>query len=1054
MADFDTFASSLRSEFGEQGAGKKFEVFCKWFLQNDPQWSAMVDEVWLWDEYPNKWQNQDLGTDLVFKDKQGNTWAVQAKFYSEHRSTNKSDMNSFLADTARPSVDKRLWFQTTNKMDQKALKTLNGQDKPTTIFSLNDFRNSNINYPSNLSELKQVQPKKKPLPDKHQEEAIEAVVAGLKEYDRGQLIMACGTGKTFTTLWIKEAMEAESTLVLLPSLNLLSQTMREWTWGAKDKFHILNVCSDKSVGRLPEDIETSEASFPVTSDIQEISDFLMNPGKKVLFSTYQSSPLISDAQSCGKIPNFDLAIADEAHRCAGKTDAAFSTILDDNKIRANKRLFTTATPRYFGKSVKSAAKLREVEIVGMDDETIFGPIIHKLTFGEAIQRDLLNDYRVVIVGVDEPKIKMLIDNCKLVSVTPDNHTDAKSLASKLGLLKAIKDYDLKRVISFHNRVKGAKDFSEEFNDAIGLFSAEEKPTGAFCTDYVSGNMKADVRLDKIRKLKNLETFGRGLLANARCLAEGVDVPSLDGIAFIDPKSSQIEIIQAVGRAIRKVRNAKVQVKGTIVIPVFIEHGDDQEASIEASNFKPVWDVIKALRAHDEMLASTLDKCRAELAIRGTSETEEIQNVIFDLPVSVGENFASSLRTVLVEKSTASWEFGFAKLQKYRDETGHTSAPKGYLTHDAFALGNWVSAQRQSKAGGLLSMERQQRLEAINFIWNAIDKKWETGFNNLTKFKQENGHCLVEKEFKTAEKYNLGNWVRSQRKSRKKLSAEQIYRLNELGFVWEVRDSAWEKGFTELLKYKDEHGNAHVKSRFVTVDNFKLGVWCNVQRKNKSSLSLNCLQRLESIGFVWDVRSDQWNKGYQELLKYKNDYGDCFVNSRFKTSDDFDLGGWVRSQRKTKEKLSELQLKYLNDIGFVWDPYQEKWQKGIVEIKKYYADNGDALVRTDFVSSNGFLLGEWVRQTRHQRSSLTAEQIGELDNLGFSWSAIDTKWNLAFMELKKYKAEHGHCAVPKGFVTNDGFKLASWVSYTRSRKDKTTEERIKLLDSIGFVWNFK
>ena len=195
------------------------------------------------------------------------------------------------------------------------------------------------------------------------------------------MIMACGTGKTFTTMWIKEALEAHTTLVLLPSLSLLSQTMREWAWAGNTDFDILNVCSDKSVGKKTEDMDPSDAPFPVTSEVEEIAKFLKQPKPKVVFCTYQSSDLIAQAQLDDSVPTFDMALADEAHRCAGKADAGFATILDSEKIRADKRLFTTATPRYFGKTVKDAAKAIDLAVVGMDDEAVFGPVIHKLTFG-------------------------------------------------------------------------------------------------------------------------------------------------------------------------------------------------------------------------------------------------------------------------------------------------------------------------------------------------------------------------------------------------------------------------------------------------------------------------------------------------------------------------------------------------------------------------------------------------------------------------------------------------------------------------------------------------
>ena len=380
----------------------------------------------------------------------------------------------------------------------------------------------------------------------------------------------------------------------------------------------------------------------------------------------------------------------------------------------------------------------------MDNEAVFGPVIHKLTFGQAIEQELLTDYQVVIVGVDEPMVREWIENYEIVSTDPDNQTDARTLAAKIGMLKAVKDYDLKRVISFHSRIAGAKQFSDELVDVANLIEPANRPEGTFLSDYVSGAMKAGDRKEKIDRLKVLEGYDRGILTNARCLAEGVDVPSLDGVAFIDPKGSQVEIIQAVGRAIRKVRGAKVQKKGTIVLPVFIEDGDNHEASIEASNFKPVWDVLKALRAHDEVLADTLDQYRTNMAKNASQTRESISDkIIFDMPVSVDAEFSSALRTVLVEASTESWEFWFGLLEQFKEAKGHCRVPKK-LKLVGFNLGSWVQNQRSSQDS--MSPERKQRLDDIGFVWDSLTEAWEEGFSKLLQFKELEGHFRIPKPY--------------------------------------------------------------------------------------------------------------------------------------------------------------------------------------------------------------------------------------------------------------------------------------------------------------------
>ena len=923
MATFDQFIASLEQDFGEQGKGKPFEVFCKWFLENDPEWSKTVDKVWLWDDYPNKWQRQDLGTDLVFRDNDGLIWAVQAKCYGEHRTTTKGDMDSFLTDMGRTGVDRGLWMQTNRLVGTNAKHSLEGRDKDVLVLDLDRFRDAPLEYPASFDDLYEAKVKDKPTPDPHQIKAIADATSGLQTSDRGQMIMACGTGKTFTTLWIKEALEAHTTLVLLPSLSLLSQTMREWAWAGDSYFEILNVCSDRTVGektKQTEDMELADVTFDVTSEVEKITKFLKQPNPKVVFCTYQSSDLIAQAQLDGSVPTFDLAVADEAHRCAGKADAGFATILDAEKIRASKRLFTTATPRVSGSTTKDVGNLRGVNMIGMDDEAAFGPVIHKLTFGQAIEQELLTDYQVVIVGVDEPMVREWIENYEIVSTDPDKQTDARTLAAKIGMLKAIKDYDLKRVISFHSRVAGAKQFSDELVDVANLIEPANRPEGTFLSDYVSGAMKAGDRKEKIDRLKVLEGYDRGILTNARCLAEGVDVPSLDGVAFIDPKGSQVEIIQAVGRAIRKVRGAKIQKKGTIVLPVFIEDGDDHEASIEASNFKSVWDVLKALRAHDNDMASTLDNYRTNMAKNASHSREKISDkIIFDMPLSVDVEFSTALRTVLVEASTESWEFWFGLLEQFKEREGHCRVIRGHL-EAGHNLPNWVKNLR--KRQGIQSPERKQRLDNLGFSWSISQDSWDVGFGKLLVFVKREDHCDVKLRH-IESGYHLGRWVNKVRTKygQDKLTRTQIEELNKLKFIWDRNEYEWELGFKNFSKLVHSE-NLSKSSNHVYEQKYGIKSWASNNRSRREMLSSERIKRLDDIGFVWNVRDDKWTEGFNKLLQFKEIEGHCRVPTSFKI-DGFNLGQWVGNQRSRQDSVTSEHKQQLDEIGFIWDASKDK-----------------------------------------------------------------------------------------------------------------------------------
>src|SRR5262249_18600099 len=397
-------------------------------------------------------------------------------------------------------------------------------------------------------------------------------------------------------------------LVLVPSLSLLAQTLREW--GLAAEFSYLAVCSDETVTGDQTDAvvaSTSELGFPVTTDPAVIARFLRGRGDvmRVVLGTYQSSPRIAEAQA-GRTPAFDLVIADEAHRCAGPEAGAFATVLDPAKIKARKRLFMTATPRYFTGRLRKEATEADWEIASMEDEKRCGRLLYRLSFAEAIEQGLLSDYQVAVVGVSDATYREYAE--RGVFVTPDGEsvTDARTLASQLGLLRAMSNYGLHRVVTFHSRIRSASAFARSLSEVRGWLPADRRLDGQLWAEHVSGEMASGERDKRLNRLRSVTGTERGVLTNARCLAEGVDVPTLDGVAFIEPRRSQVDIVQAVGRAIRK---AEDKALGTVVIPAFVDEAADAEQALESGEFDRVWQVVKALRAHDEVLAQALDEAR-------------------------------------------------------------------------------------------------------------------------------------------------------------------------------------------------------------------------------------------------------------------------------------------------------------------------------------------------------------------------------------------------------------------------------------------------------------
>lgn len=1042
--------------------GKVFEHYCKWFLENDPMYASQLKEVWLWKDWPGNW-GRDKGIDLIAETHKGEFWAIQAKCYNKDYYVTKEDVDKFLSESSRAVISYRLLICTTDLIGDNAHEVIAAQEKQVGLCALENLENSSLEWPDSIENL-QVHTSPSPkTPRAHQEKAIVDVLEGLKRSDRGQLHMACGTGKTLVGLWISERLKCQNTLVLVPSISLVAQLYQEWSANATAKFIPIFVCSDPTVNEKDQMVASLyELGFPTTTDPEEIFSYFSSSKDipKVVFSTYHSSPVVAEACQMSASLLFDLTIADEAHRCTGPANSDFATIFKPESIRTKRRLFMTATPKVFSDHVKNKAKELDYEVISMDDDQKFGPVFHKLPFSVAIEQNLLSDYEVLISVMDNSTYREYAEKGRFVAI--GNHeTDARTVASQLMVSKAIKQYGLQRVITFHSRKSSAQEFMTSFPKALELILEDRRPDVGFY-GTIFGDMLQTKRKVVMKQFKSLESGKSGILANVRCLSEGVDVPTLDGVAFIDPKGSEIEIIQAVGRAIRKAPDKKV---GYIIIPIFVDEDVDPTINLEDSCFKPIWKVLNALRAHDDVLAEELDNLRLELGRRAYRQPPKLGKITIDLPTSIGIEFSESLRLKIIDMCTASWEFYYGLLLRYIEEIG-TVPTQTEIQYHGYNLGSWISVQRANFHRGDLNASYIKRLEALpGWVWDALEAYWLQGFELLKDFFQDNGnlnvpfnHCI--------DGFNLSSWMSVQRKvfKNKKINPARQLKLQSIpGWSWQVFDALWEKSFSILLAFYQREQHLNVPIHY-SEQNVKLATWIRNRKKDHElgRLSVEKQQSMESIpGWSWDSELDiAWNRAFELVQQFVQEHGHSRVprGHRYK---EFNLDVWVSTQRRACAlgKLSKERKDKLESLpGWLWNVVKQRDEIAFQSMDAFVQREGHALIPTNHVE-NTFELGKWVSRHRlYYAQGVLEEEIKlRLESyLGWFWNANEGYWERGKHSLIQFCKKEGHSLV-KNTRFEDGFQLGKWVQMCRYQYNKGTlaQDKIDFFNGLPkWSWDVK
>jgi predicted helicase len=778
FAELEQRISALGDEH-TKAVGDAFEVFVEGYLATHQKLQA--ETVWLVGQVPQDIRQQlnlpkdAKGIDGVFQTRTGVLVPYQVKFRSQRAYLTYTQIAPFLGLTER--ANDRIVFTNSNELaedvkNRDAMRTVRGIDFDD--LTEDDFK-AICGW---LREQPVSIPKASPYP--YQIEALSKISETLSHSDRAHVVMACGTGKTLVALWAVEQLNPKTILVLVPSLTLLQQTLDEWSrhtkWGRN--FTYLCVCSDPTVASKDENdpitFHRSDAEFRVDTDPEAVRAFIerdMPSSIKVVFSTYQSSHVVSKGVS-GLAP-LDLDIFDEAHKSTGPQGGLFAHSLSDKNIKIRQRLFFTATPRHY--DIRHRDREGDFRIVSMDDETIYGPRAYTLTFGSAARQGIICNYKVVISVVEGDEINEFALKHGITLVDGDLIA-ARWVANQIAVERAIEKTGITRGITFHSRVSSAKEFSSETSRGLKQWLPD------FSIFHVNGTQRSSERKQLIRSLRDAP---RGLVTNARCLTEGIDVPAVDMVAFIDPRHSRIDIAQATGRAMRKPRGLNNKEVGYVVIPLFLDRrsGETPEEALERSEFADVANVLNAMQEQDEDLVQIIRELQEA---KGRGEIFDPRRLLEKIEV-VGPSIElsalrSSICAEIVDTIGVSWDEMFGRLLLFRDIHEHCRVP---ITYKDKKLAKWVMHQRGFTTKGILSTVRKQRLDDIGFEWDPFETDWAEGFRYLTIYKEREGHCRVPQNH-MENGFRLGGWVQKQRGKADTLSAPRRQQLDELGFIWEAR----------------------------------------------------------------------------------------------------------------------------------------------------------------------------------------------------------------------------------------------------------------------------
>lgn len=885
----------------------------------------------------------------------------------------------------------------------------------------------------------------------HQNEAVAAITDALTSSGRATVVMACGTGKTRAAAEATARLAPEGrVLVVVPTLELLYQTVGEYRRHlGPDAGRTMAVCSQQGVDHTTigaEELEElEEAGVLVSTDPAVLHADVKPEGRCTVLVTYASLPVIAALHAEYGLPAWDAMIIDEAHRSAGAEGRPWSALHSDAMIPAERRLYMTATPRVYEGSAD--------EVISMDDEDVYGPQVYELGFPEAIEAGLLADYRLLVAVVTESEVAELTEAAGTVSL--DGHpVPARMLAAQIALGRAIDEYGLRRSITYHSTVAASRRFTDSLPNAMDLLGrhAGGRPVFGY---HVDGQMRLDQRRHVLGYLNDPEQRSV-VVSNCRVLSEGVDVPELDAVMFADPRQSGTDVVQAVGRALR--RGARSEGKtATIIVPVLVGQEESIEAAMEESRWSMVWRIVRALRAHDERIADELDHSRSQIAVLGEYTGELAPNWVVVSGKRIGRDFAEAVQLRLVESAASPWWDAYAVAREYFAQHGHLRGGEDVVLSDRrrsgmgrTTLAEWLAFQRRQHKAGAMDHQRVELLEQIGMVWEPRKENWQQGLASAREYARENGHLNPPRD------HPVAKWLVHQRylNRRGELPDDRQNALEELGIDWEPNRSQRAKTIEALRGFAAEHGHLRLPDGHPLLPSVR-----GLRRDYRAGrLDAEVIAELDSIGMVWDPRESDWHGKAQQIRSYQESHGQPSRLADYGAV----LAKWVVHQRRKASEgaLEEGKQAVLRELGLLEQlPKKRPAKTGDEEVVEAARRWHEEMGRLSEIPSSyrdpvsGVRLGRelvLIRQ-RYRKGTLPEQVRHALEEMGMVWDPEEQRWQQGLEELDRYIAEGGSPQqLGQHYVSESGHRLGSWLYYQRSRlrEGQLAPERAAALKQRG------